>query len=194
MCLLSFFSTMHVELSATAFLKDQQKSCHHERKTSTKPTFSKQYTKHNKHYTVSVTKMDNMYKSPEDFLQKQPDGFEHSWGNSLIDWLICSPVWDLCLGPEDLEFSKLRDSLHLDEFEKPKGRHQRKTLTYMLQTACRKVWKNAKHFFGLTVLLALTFSFIQGLLLMIVFEVMEYNLVQHANYQFYQCFYIGALH
>ena len=181
-----------MELSATAFLKDQQKSCHCERKSSTKHTLSKQYTRHNKHNTVCAKRMDDLYKNPEGFQQKQPDGFQHSWGSSLIDWLICSPVWDLCLGPEDLEFSKLRDSLHLDEFEKQKGGQQRKTLTYMLKTVCRKVWKNAKHIFGLTVLLALTFSFIQGQLQMIVFEVIVYYLMPHTNYQFYQCFYINA--
>ena len=171
--------TIHVELSATAVLKNQQKACHHENKSSTKLTLSKQYTKHKDHYTVCVKKMDDLYKNPGDFQQKEPDSVHYGWGSTLIDWLICSPVWDLCLGPEELEFSELKDSLYLNGFEKQKGGHQRKTLTYMLKTACGKVWKKAKHFFGPTVLLALTFSFIQGLLLMIVFEVIAYYLLPH---------------
>ena len=184
MNLLSPFITVHVGLPATAFLEDQHKSCHRERKSSTKCTSSKQYTKHNKHYTTCGEKLENLRKNPKDY-QQESDCFQYSRGSTLIDWLICSPVWDLCLGPEDSEFTKLRASLYLDEFEKQKGGHRWKTLTYMLKTACGKVWKSAKHLFGPTILLALTFSLIQGLLQMVVFEVIAYYLLPHANYQFY---------
>ena len=192
MNLLTPFITVHVGLPATAFLEDQHKPCHRERKSSTKCTSSKQYTKHNKYYTSCGEKMENQRKNTNNYQQKEPDCFQHGRGSTLIDWLICSPVWDLCLGPEDSDFTKLRAFLYRDEFEKQKGGDRRKTLTYMLKTACGKVWKRAQHIFGPTVILALTFSLIQGLLQMVVFEVIAYHLLPCTT--ILSMFYINVLH
>lgn len=130
-----------------------------------------EYNKNSEHYVACVKKMDDFYKMPEEFQKKEPNYHQYNGQRTLVDWIICSPIWDLCLRHEELDFSTLRGSLYLEEFKKEKERHEKKKLTGILKRRFERIWRKAKHFFGPTVLLALTFSFIQGLLLMIVFEV-----------------------